>query len=143
MQFNSLDPVPVLVHPNEDAVTVDLSLQGGDALHQMKTENRNLTQNLAVRAVHAVEVKRKSLEKEVQVLVLTESKSKRKKTIKEGKKQGDKLKKTGQGQRRRGSKSLAVPHLGQMTLTATLMMTMWNNSVASLTYSVVQLFQYL
>lgn len=78
---------------------------------------------------------------EVQVLVLTESKSKRKKTIKEGK--GDKLKKTGQGQRRRGSKSLAVPHLGQMTLTATLMMTTWNNSVASLTYSVVQLFQYL
>ena len=81
---------------------------------------------------------------EVQVLVLTESKSKRKKTIKEGKKQGEKLKKTGQGwRRRRGSKSLAVPHLGQMTLTATLMMTMWNNSVASLTYSVVQLFQYL
>lgn len=82
---------------------------------------------------------------EVQVLVLTESKSKskRKKTIKEGKKQGDKLKKTGQGRRRRGSKSLTVPHLGQMTLTATLMMRMWNNSVASLTYSVVQLFQYL
>ena len=80
---------------------------------------------------------------EVQVLVLTENKNKRKKTIKEGKKQGDKLKKTGQGQRRRGSKSLAVPHLGQMTLTATLMMTTWNNSVASLTYSVVQLFQYL
>ena len=38
-------------------------VSGGDALHQMKTENRNLTQNLAVRAVHAVEVKRKSLEK--------------------------------------------------------------------------------
>ena len=35
----------------------------GDALHQMKTGNRNLTQNLAVRAVHAVEVKRKSPEK--------------------------------------------------------------------------------
>ena len=38
-------------------------VSGGDALHQMKTENRNLTQNLTVRAVHAVEVKRKSLEK--------------------------------------------------------------------------------
>ena len=38
-------------------------VSGGDALHQMKTENQNLTQNLAVRAVHAVEVKRKSLEK--------------------------------------------------------------------------------
>ena len=38
-------------------------VSGGDALHQMKTENRNLTQNLAVRAVHAVKVKRKSLEK--------------------------------------------------------------------------------
>lgn len=38
-------------------------VSGGDALHQMKTGNRNLTQNLAVRAVHAVKVKRKSPEK--------------------------------------------------------------------------------
>lgn len=38
-------------------------VSGGDALHQMKTGNRNLPQNLAVRAVHAAEVKRKSPEK--------------------------------------------------------------------------------
>lgn len=101
---------PALVPPNEDAVSVVLCLQGGEALDQMRTENQNLAQSLAARAVHKVQAKRKPIEKEVLVLVLTENKSKRKKTVMEGKKQGNKLKRTNQGQRR-WSKSLAVSHL--------------------------------
>ena len=41
-------------------------VSGGEALDQMRTENQNLAQSLAARAVHKVQAKRKPIEKGVE-----------------------------------------------------------------------------